>query len=263
MEIFIIVIAFLIIWFFTSKSKSEDVKTAFKSIKKIEREVHEFLDVLDENLDELNKKLEDSKIKLEEKQRIRKEETYIAERRELAKRLSGLDENTEESRLDGITIEWSAEEKLVKVFDRSEYLNNYIQEIDSYLIDFLKIRFYLSGKTSYPDLQCIAQYFSFKFSDLDKSCYSSIWQDIVNATVFDSSKCKNIDAIYHFTHKSNLSSILEYGILTRTNLNNMKLRYEFNDQMRLDGVLDSISLSFSHPNFKMFYKYRKQTGEDD
>ena len=159
-----------------------------------------------------------------------------------------------------------AKEKLAKAFDDTtslEDISKYAGEVDSYLIDFLKIRFYLSGKTSYPDLQCVDQYFNSKFSDLDKSSYGSIWQNIVSATVFDSSKCKNIDAIYHFTHKSNLSSILEYGILTRTNLNNMNLRYAFNDQIRLDGVLDSISLSFSHPNFKMFYKYRKQTSDDD
>lgn len=159
-----------------------------------------------------------------------------------------------------------AKAKLAKAFDDTtslEDISKYAGEVDSYLIDFLKIRFYLSGNTSYPDLQCVDQYFSSKFSDLDKSSYGSIWQNIVSATVFDSSKCKNIDAIYHFTHKSNLSSILEYGILTRTNLNNMNLRYAFNDQMRLDGVLDSISLSFSHPNFKMFYKYRKQTSDDD
>nr|WP_201565837.1 DarT ssDNA thymidine ADP-ribosyltransferase family protein [Psychrobacter sp. CMS30] len=159
-----------------------------------------------------------------------------------------------------------AKDKLAKASNDTasiEDINKYAGEVDSYLIDFLKIRFYLAGKRGYPDLQCVDQYFNSKFSDLDKSSYSSIWQNIVSATVFDSSKCKDIDAIYHFTHKSNLSSILEYGILTRTNLNNMNLRYAFNDQMRLDGVLDSISLSFSHPNFKMFYKYRKQTSDDD
>ena len=159
-----------------------------------------------------------------------------------------------------------AKDKLAKDFNDTasiEDINKYAGKVDSYLIDFLKIRFYLAGKRSYPDLQCVDQYFSFKFLDLDKSLYGLIWQDIVSAIVFDSSKCKNIDAIYHFTHKSNLPSILEYGILTRTNLNKMNLRYNFNDQMRLDGVLDSISLSFSHPNFKMFYKYRKQTSDDD
>lgn len=41
------------------------------------------------------------------------------------------------------------------------------------------------------------------------------------------------------------------------------MRYAFNDELRLDGVLNSISLSFSHPNFKMFYKYRKQTGDEN
>jgi len=159
-----------------------------------------------------------------------------------------------------------AKEELAKDFnnaDSLEYINDYAEEVDGYVIDFLKIRFYLAGTTSYLNLQCVDDYFKLKFPELDESFYSLIWRDIADAIVFDSNKCKNINAIYHFTHKSNLASILEYGILTRTNLNNMNLGYAFNDQMRLDGVLDSISLSFSHPNFKMFYKYRKQTGDDN
>ena len=265
MEIFIIIIVLLTIWFFTSKSKSEDIKNAFKAVKKVEKGVHECLDVVEEKLDELNKDLEDLENELEGKQRTREKEVYIADRRELAKKLSILDENTEKHKSKNINTEWLVKDELAKASNDTvsiENINKYVTDVDSYLIDFLKIRFYLSGKISYPDLQCVEQYFSFKFSNLDKSSYSAIWQNIVSATVFDSSKCKNIDAIYHFTHKSNLSSILEYGILTRTNLDNMNLRYAFNDQMRLDGVLDSISLSFSHPNFKMFYKYRKQTSDD-
>ena len=93
--------------------------------------------------------------------------------------------------------------------------------------------------------------------------YSLIWQNLVNRVKFDKSKIKSIDSVYHFTHKSNLASILEHGVLTRANLEKMSLKYEFNDQARLDGILDSISLSFSHPNFKMFYKYRKKTGENN
>ena len=193
------------------------------------------------------------------KEKLAKEELA---KEELAKEELAKEELAKEK----LAKEKLAKEKLAKDFNDTESIidiDKYAGAVDSYLIDFLKIRFYLAGKKGYPDLDCVDQYFNFKFSHLDKSYYSSIWQNIVSTTVFDSDKCKDIDAIYHFTHKSNLPSILEYGILTRANLNKMNLRYAFNDQMRLDGVLDSISLSFSHPNFKMFYKYRKQTGEDD
>lgn len=325
MEIFIIIIVFLIIWFFTSTSKSEDVRTAIKFAKEAKGETDKFLDELSDNLDEFSKNFEESAKKhaIESTNRLlEKQKEHLIWLSELenvdginkslkdigssSKRVddvtsivnkfkessryeeishlvikknntkSGFFSSNEEIyvinheygklRKDKLAKDKLAKDKLAKAFNDTasiEDIDKYAEEVDSYLIDFLKIRFYLAGKRGYPDLQCIDQYFNFKFSDLEKSSYSSIWQNIVSATVFDSSKCKNIDAIYHFTHKSNLSSILEYGILTRTNLNNMDLRYAFNDQMRLDGVLDSISLSFSHPNFKMFYKYRKQTSDDD
>ena len=335
MEIFIIIIVFLIIWFFTSTSKSKDVKTAIKFAKEAKDGTNKFLDETNKFLDELSNNLDKFSSELEEKniEKFKNRLYELSEREgienlnELNKSL-GLTDNFDEvtwmvdafkragrydeiSHLvikkndvksgffssneekyfinreygelrrekatrdklaqdklaqDKLAQDKLAQDKLAKASNDTasiEDINKYAGEVDSYLIDFLKIRFYLAGKRGYPDLQCVDQYFNSKFSDLDKSSYSSIWQNIVSATVFDSSKCKDIDAIYHFTHKSNLSSILEYGILTRTNLNNMNLRYAFNDQMRLDGVLDSISLSFSHPNFKMFYKYRKQTSDDD
>jgi hypothetical protein len=320
MEIFIIIIVFLIIWFFTSTSKSKDVKTAIKFAKEAKDGTNKFLDETNKFLDELSNNLDKFGSELEEKniEKFKNRLYELSEREDLEdfnelnislgltdnfdevtwmvnafKRAGRYDEishlvikkndvksgffssneekyfiNREygELRRDKLAKDKLAKDKLAKASNDTasiEDINKYAGEVDSYLIDFLKIRFYLAGKRGYPDLQCVDQYFNFKFSDLDKSFYSSIWQNIVSATVFDSSKCKNIDAIYHFTHKSNLSSILEYGILTRTNLNNMNLKYAFNDQMRLDGVLDSISLSFSHPNFKMFYRYRKQTSDDD
>ncbi|MFD1133719.1 DarT ssDNA thymidine ADP-ribosyltransferase family protein [Psychrobacter sanguinis] len=136
-------------------------------------------------------------------------------------------------------------------------------KVDNYLVDFFKIRFYLSGTTKYPKLYCIDDYFAHKFPGLATQHYTRIWDEIIRNTQLDYNKLKNISALYHFTHKANLSSILEHGILTRKNLDDMNLRYVFNDELRMDGVLDSISLSFSHPNFKMFYKYRKQTGDEN
>lgn len=317
MEIFIIIIILLITWFFTSTSKSEDVKNAVKFTKNSIGETNKFLDELNNRLDKFNNELEEKNIEsyksrlyelaegevidIEDLDEINKslgltdsfdEVTWLVDCFKEAGRYdeishlvikknnvkSGFFSSNEEKYVINreygeLRREKLAQEKLIKEklakdknFDSSdnlEYLNNNVQQVDGYLIEFLKIRFYLLGKIDYPDLECINQYFNFKFSDLDKSSYSYIWQNIVNGTVFDSNKRKNIVAIYHFTHKSNLESILEYGILTRTNLNKMNIRYAFNDQMRLDGVLESISLSFSHPNFKMFYKYRKQTNDED
>ncbi len=143
-------------------------------------------------------------------------------------------------------------------------LSRYIDEVDNYLIDFLKIRYYLTKKTDFPNLKCIDKYFTDRFPELngDRNTQRLIWQSILNNAVLDESKCKSIKALYHFTHKANLGSILQHGILTRANLNLLNLKYLFNDPMRLDNVMDSISLSFSHPNFKMFYKYRKLTDDN-
>ena len=80
---------------------------------------------------------------------------------------------------------------------------------------------------------------------------------------FNPSKLKKIDAIYHFTHKDNLLSILTRGLLTKKTLDEQHLEYKYNDENRWDGVTDSVSLSFSHPNFKMFSKYSRVTGKAD
>ena len=67
---------------------------------------------------------------------------------------------------------------------------------------------------------------------------------------------RNIELLVHFTRYENLESILENGIVTRESLINLAQEYIVNDDMRLDGHPDSISLSISFPNYKMFYKYR-------
>ena len=51
MEIFIIIIVFLIIWFFTSTSKSKDVKTAIKFAKEAKNGTNKFLDETNKFLD--------------------------------------------------------------------------------------------------------------------------------------------------------------------------------------------------------------------
>ena len=73
---------------------------------------------------------------------------------------------------------------------------------------------------------------------------------------------RNITRLFHFTHTDNLSSILENGLLSRSDLNDKGNDYYFNDSDRIDGHLDAICLSVSYPNAKMFYKYRSLKAGD-
>lgn len=66
-----------------------------------------------------------------------------------------------------------------------------------------------------------------------------------------------IEALVHFTHIANLSSIFQYGLLGRSQLESMSWIEppQYNDNYRLDGQREAICLSISFPNYKMFYKY--------
>ncbi len=67
---------------------------------------------------------------------------------------------------------------------------------------------------------------------------------------------RNIQYLYHFTHVDNLASIIENGLISRADLDNENINYDYNDNERIDGHLDAICLSISYPNAKMLYKYR-------
>lgn len=69
---------------------------------------------------------------------------------------------------------------------------------------------------------------------------------------------RGIQSLYHFTQADNLENILKYGILTRKELNEQSIAYFQCDNDRAEGHLDSVSLSISHPNYKMFYLQRNK-----
>ena len=52
---------------------------------------------------------------------------------------------------------------------------------------------------------------------------------------------------------------MKNGIVTRDALSTLRNNFYINDSLRLDGHEDSISVSISFPNHKMFYKYRMET----
>lgn len=67
---------------------------------------------------------------------------------------------------------------------------------------------------------------------------------------------RDIRHLIHFTKLENIPGILNIGILSKEYMDEIGLKYVFNDNLRLDGMYNSISLSISFPNYKMFYKYR-------
>jgi len=75
--------------------------------------------------------------------------------------------------------------------------------------------------------------------------------------IMKEAKSRGIRYLVHFTPEENLQSILKYGLLSVRKLRNLGIRYEFNDPRRMDGVDDAICLSVSFPNYKLFWKFRK------
>ncbi|EFJ2279524.1 DUF4433 domain-containing protein, partial [Escherichia coli] len=50
---------------------------------------------------------------------------------------------------------------------------------------------------------------------------------------------RNIRSLFHFTHSDNLTSILDNGLMSRSELDN---EYNCNDEERIDGHPDAICL---------------------
>lgn len=76
--------------------------------------------------------------------------------------------------------------------------------------------------------------------------------------ILNKATMRGIDSCIHFTNVTNLPSILQYGILSKKTMDEEWIEYNENDSLRLDGYTDATSLSFTSPNYKMFYKYRQQ-----
>lgn len=106
-------------------------------------------------------------------------------------------------------------------------------------------------------------YFEEKIPESFPVFHELIWEYCLKKIEIDQSKLKKINALYHFTHKNNLRSILEKGLITKARLEKLEINFIVNDKNRWDEVEDSISLSISHPNHKMFMKYAKSSGLDN
>lgn len=74
-------------------------------------------------------------------------------------------------------------------------------------------------------------------------------------------KFRGIKFLVHFTKIENLPSIAKFGLLTRKNLDDKSFKYSYNDDTRRDNLTNSLSLSITFPNYKMFYKYSRASAD--
>ncbi|MEW2912305.1 DarT ssDNA thymidine ADP-ribosyltransferase family protein [Leisingera sp. JC11] len=74
---------------------------------------------------------------------------------------------------------------------------------------------------------------------------------------------RQVTQLLHFTQVSNLPSILEHGLVPRSILDDNKVNYAWSDPWRLDDQLNSISLSVTCFNWKMFSAVRKRINHAD
>lgn len=74
---------------------------------------------------------------------------------------------------------------------------------------------------------------------------------------------RQIDTLYHFTQADNLANILKYGLLPRSTIENHDIYSSFNDDYRYDGCSNAVCMSIEFPNYKMFYKLRREDTDID
>lgn len=188
---------------------------------------------------------------IEEKEYLQQQEKILEKKAKLKLQL----DLVLKEKLTTVNFDADRVEKIIADLDFSK--------IDQKLINYIYIRFYLTGKKDYIDLKLIKNHFKDFAPTINYDYYKNIWDGLINTMNLDDSKIKKIKGLYHFTHKENLPSILKEGILTRFYLDDKNISYVYNDEKRWDNVLDSISLSVSHPNHKMFYKYRNLTSYNE
>lgn len=76
-------------------------------------------------------------------------------------------------------------------------------------------------------------------------------------------KERGVQCFYHFTPFVNLPNILKFGIISRDSVSQKiedgeRGKFMITDTERLEGRTDCICMSVSFPNYKMFFKKRKE-----
>jgi hypothetical protein len=74
---------------------------------------------------------------------------------------------------------------------------------------------------------------------------------------------RGITELVHFTRVQNLIGILQEGLVGRDALKTLKVEdAQVNDHQRMDGYEEAVCLSIGLPNYRMFYRYRRNKPED-
>jgi len=73
---------------------------------------------------------------------------------------------------------------------------------------------------------------------------------------------KEIKKIVHFTHSSNIKSILDLGLHSRTYLRSNKIDFRETDKERFDGLPNGFSCSITTPNLSMLKTKEAAIGKD-
>jgi len=76
---------------------------------------------------------------------------------------------------------------------------------------------------------------------------------------------RRIRKLVHFTRITNLKSIIDYGILPKTEIERRKIKVDYNDQARKDNWLEATSVSVTEKNLFLFPRYieRAKSKEND
>lgn len=68
---------------------------------------------------------------------------------------------------------------------------------------------------------------------------------------------RDIEYLLHFTRLDNLQSIMEHGLIPRSQLEAEDIEATFNDDDRIDDCPNATCLSITFPNYKMFWACRQ------
>ncbi|MFN0012870.1 MAG: DarT ssDNA thymidine ADP-ribosyltransferase family protein [Phycisphaerales bacterium] len=69
---------------------------------------------------------------------------------------------------------------------------------------------------------------------------------------------RSITRLVHFTHRANVESIRNHGILPVPELKRRGITPRANDHERLDHLRDAVSMSIEFPNWQLFFKFRRE-----
>lgn len=69
---------------------------------------------------------------------------------------------------------------------------------------------------------------------------------------------REIKYLVHFTRVENIVSIFKNGLTPVVTLCQNGINFSYNDEYRLDNCKDANCLSIQFPNYRMFFRYRKQ-----